>query len=266
MSEPIALRLDGPVAVVTLHRTHAENKLDAEMFASLRKTALKLSDAPPRVVLIGASGPDFSCGLDLGVDNPLIGRIEPLMKNRDAYRTRELVQELRKCLDGFARIPCPVIAALEGRCLGAGLELALVADLRVAGEGVTLGLPEVSYGMIPDLGGVVRLSRLVGHARASDLVLAGRTLDAATAERWGLVNHVTGAGGAMDHARELADRLVRTSPNALRQATLALRGVDSLSASDAFEIEAECGARAIISGDLEEGLLAHLQGREPSWS
>lgn len=112
------------------------------------------------------------------------------------------VSRLRMTMDRVSRLPIPVIASMEGVAVGGGLELALAADLRVAGENSKMGLPETSLAIVPGAGGTQRLPRLIGAARAKELIFTARTLDSQTALEYGIVQHVVPAGEALNKATE----------------------------------------------------------------
>ncbi len=264
MSEYLNIEQVGTTAIVTLKRPDRENTLSGDVFNALRKTALKLTDAPPKAVILTGTDDLFSGGLDLHPDNPIIARMEALTRAGDTYALAELAKRLRSSIDLFGRINCPVVAAIEGKCHGAGFQLALACDIRIASKEATFALPETSYGALPFMGGMVRLSRLIGHSRTTDVVLSGRTIDAETMERWGVVNRVVPAGQAIIGAHAFLAKVAKNSPTATKHAVLGLRQL-SQDAVEAFEVESETGARTLAAGDLTEGVLAHLQGRDPKW-
>ena len=169
MYQDIQLAVQGEVAFLQLVRPSRANALRTSTFEELRKVGLRLSDAPPTFLVLTAEGPDFCVGLDLDSTDGLGATFGPLVANRDAYRVQELVTRLRSSFDSFARLPCPIIAAVEGRCLGVGFEFALFADLRIGAESATFGLPGVREAVLSGLGGIANLSALVGVARAQDI-------------------------------------------------------------------------------------------------
>ncbi len=152
--------------------------------------------------------------------------LESHVAKGDKFGLQERVGKLRPALDGIARLPCPVVAAIEGRCHGAGFELALAADFRVVADGADLCLDGTSIGLVPFAGGITRLARAVGRARATELVLLERHLSADEALAWGLATLAAPAGSALDVARALVNELCRTPAVALQQALLALRATE----------------------------------------
>jgi enoyl-CoA hydratase len=252
MADVLATAQEGDVAVVTINRPARGNALNEELFTALRKAALQLSDRTPRVVVVEGAGADFCTGLDPEADNPVFAQLDPLIARNDAFALQERLSNLRTALEGLGRLPCVVIAAIEGRCWGAGLELALATDLRVAAHDASFGFPGVSLGFPSFGGGSVRLTRLVGRGRAGDLVLTGRTIDGREAQQWGLVGQAVAPGTAGEVARELARRLAEGAPLALQQATLSLRSAEDLP-ERAFGVESQNAAR-VMSKELSPAL------------
>lgn len=250
MSEAVEIQRKDELAVVTLN----DELLDHKSWDGIRRAALQLSDAPPRAVVLTGST-CFSRGLDPSAENSIVRELVRLGTQGDTYRLAERVKTLRDILLGFSRLPCPVIAAIEGPCLGEGFELALTADLRVAGAGSVFGLPGIRYGTSPLAGGLVNLHHLLSPARANELVLTGRIIDAATAQAWGLLNRVVERGGAVEAALELARDITRSERQPVLQATLASRSI-ARGAADVFDIETQAAARTLSTGTLERGLTA----------
>ncbi|MEZ4319478.1 MAG: enoyl-CoA hydratase/isomerase family protein [Myxococcota bacterium] len=265
MADTLRVERSGFVVEVAIDRPSHRNALDKGLFDALRREGLALHDATPRVVILTGSAEHFCAGMDLSPSNHLLAEIQPHIVAGDTYRLSEIIVSLKSAFDVWARLPCPVIAAIEGACAGGGLELALAADLRIAGSGAFFSLPETRFGMVPDVGGTVRLSKLVGTARAAQLILTGARIEVAQAELWGLVNETVPAGTALARARELAGEILRCAPSATRQALIALRGANRLDDEARFEIETQAGARALVSREVLEGLTSFAEKREPKW-
>jgi enoyl-CoA hydratase/carnithine racemase len=165
----------------------------------------------------------------------------------------------------LAQLPMPTIAAIEANALGGGLEIALACDIRVASESAKLGLPEVRLGVTPGAGGTQRLPRAVGVARAKELALTGRIIDAAEAERIGLVTRVVPAGQAVQAATEIANEIAQRGPLAVREVKrlIDLAAEGDLDAGLAAEIDAS--ERVFNSADMVEGMNAFIEKRQPSY-
>jgi enoyl-CoA hydratase/carnithine racemase len=170
---------------------------------------------------------------------------------------------IRAAFDGFEALPQPVIAAINGAALGGGLELALACDLRLAAEGAELALPEVGLGIIPGAGGTQRLPRLIGAARAKELILTARRLTASEALAFGLVGQVVPAADLGDAALALGERVARNAPVSLRQAKRAVDRGLSLPLHEALDLENKLYQACIPTADRREALLAFAEKRAP---
>ena len=175
------------------------------------------------------------------------------------------VHGLRTAFTGLSTLPMPVIAAIEGAALGGGLELALACDLRIAGAAATLGLPETGLAIIPGAGGTQRLPRLIGPARAKELIFTGRRLSAEDAEAIGLVEYAVPAGEAMDKAIALSREILPNGPVAVRMAKRAVdRGIE-VDLTSGMTIEEGSYAQVRGTKDRIEGLNAFREKRKPAY-
>jgi enoyl-CoA hydratase len=227
------------VVVVTLNRPDALNALDVPLLHEL-DAAFRGLDA--RAVVLTGAGRAFCTGADLKARAGM---------DLDEWRAHH--EQIREAFAAIRECPAPTIAAIEGFALAGGLELALACDLAVAAADAQLGLPEVTRGIMPGAGGTQILPRLVGLARAKELILTGRRIDAATAAQWGMLAATTEPGGALARALELAEAIARNAPLAVRAAKRALDGVDELEAYwSCMETE-----------DRVEGIRAFVEKREP---
>jgi methylglutaconyl-CoA hydratase len=161
------------------------------------------------------------------------------------------------------QLPMPVLAALEGAALGGGLELALACDLRVAGGAAKLGLPETSLAIIPGAGGTQRLPRLIGRARAKELIFTARRFGAEEALALGVVDRAVTAGQALAAALDLARQILPNGPVALRAAKAAIDGGLDQDRAGGLLIEEACYARVLPTEDRLEGLAAFREKRPP---
>jgi enoyl-CoA hydratase len=198
MAESVKVEQSGSVVVLTINREARRNALNDEALYALREALERAAarDDVAAVVLTGAGLKAFSAGSD----------IKELAEQSAAQRLAHtaLGQDLADLME---ELPLPVIAAIEGYCLGGGLEMALACDLRVAGEGAQLGLPEVQINALPTWGGTWRLPRLVGMARAKQVTLFGTRLTAQEALDWGLVAEVVPQGQATRRAVEIGETM-----------------------------------------------------------
>lgn len=244
---------DGGVAVVTIDRPGALNALNQETLSELGQVFETAgSDAAVRVVILtGAGDRAFAAGAD-------IRELSTLDRERGAAYARagQIV------FDRIADFPKPVIAAINGYALGGGCELALACTVRIAADNAQLGQPEVRLGLIPGFGGTQRLPRLVGRARALELLLTGEPVTAATALRIGLVDRVVPHEGLMEEARALAGVILRGAPPAVRRCLEAVREGASLDLADAQRLEARLFGECFGTEDMKEGTQAFLEKRE----
>lgn len=167
--------------------------------------------------------------------------------------------------DRLARLPMPTIAAIEGNALGGGLELALCCDIRVASVTSRLGLPEVRLAVTPGAGGTQRLPRVVGAARAKELVLTGRVLTAEEAERIGLVSRVVAAGQALAAADEIAAEIAARGPVAVREAKRLIDLATDADLATGLAAELDASDRVFATDDVGEGAEAFFAKREPRY-
>jgi enoyl-CoA hydratase len=243
--ERVTLDVAGQLATIWLNRPVKLNAIDPGMLASLDAIVGRLDRDPAvRVVLVaGAGGRAFSVGADVNA----WAALEPL----DMWRA--WTREGHRVFDRLARLRQPTIAVIDGFAFGGGLELALACDLRVAASSAAFAQPEVKIGTLPGWAGSRRLPDIIGAARAKQMIFAGARIDAATAERWGLVNEIT-AGDAMERAAAIAVEIAANAPISVQLAKAAIdRQSDAL--------EAIAGALAASSADGREGIAAFREKR-----
>ena len=176
---------------------------------------------------------------------------------------RVFLDDLGNTLNALAALPCPAIAALNGAAFGCGLELALACDLRITVEGAAMGLVEARLGIIPGAGGTQRLSRLVGVARAKELILTGRRIDAGIARDLGMLARVVPAADLEAAAADLVDEIAACAPLAIAQAKAAIDGGIALSLPGGLALEKRCYEVVLGSADRNEGLRAFAEKRRP---
>jgi enoyl-CoA hydratase len=206
------------------------------------------------VVVTGSGDRAFSAGSHVGEFEAQRGP-----GGRDRL---ELEERVSSDLGG---LPMPTIAAIEGSALGGGLELALACDLRIASSHARLGLPEVRLAVTPGAGGTQRLPRIVGPARAKELILSGRIVDAAEAERIGLVNEVVAPGAARSRAIAIAEEIAARGPLAVREAKRLVDAAADLDLVDGLAAEVEASLRLFATDDMLEGAGAFFEKREPEY-
>jgi enoyl-CoA hydratase/carnithine racemase len=252
----LQLERSGPVARLRLNRPGKRNAQTVEMWRELGDVGAKLTtDATVRALVLSGNGPAFSAGIDLEI---LLGQ---------AAGKSELpvdVEQVQRAFSWLREAPFPTIAAVQGHALGAGMQLALACDLRILAEDAVLGLPEIDFGIFPDLGGCAWLPDLVGSAKAKELVFTGDRLTAVDGLRLGLANQVVPVGELERAATALAERLAAKAPLGIR---MAKRAIDA--AQESFDAALRASAagvkRCLASDDFREAGLAAIEKRAPRY-
>ncbi|KAJ3255113.1 hypothetical protein HDU77_003796 [Chytriomyces hyalinus] len=255
-AECVFERLEGEdqgIALITFNRPHARNALGKTFMDQFRRglAHLRFDDSVRVVVLRSNVDRVFCAGADL--------------KERATMNPNEVsafVYGLRAAFSEVETLPVPTIAAIDGAALGGGLEVALAADIRVAGAGARIGLPETKLAIIPGAGGTQRLPRLIGASRAKELIFTGRVLDAKAAFNLGLVNHAV-EGVAYEKALEIAREILPAGPIATRMAKQAIDKGVQVDVASGMAIEQGCYAQIIPTEDRLEGLRAFREKRTP---
>ncbi|MDD7917974.1 crotonase/enoyl-CoA hydratase family protein [Actinomycetospora callitridis] len=270
---PTALSVthDGGVATVRLERPEAANALDRTLWRELRDTFTVL-DADPgvRVVVLAGAGKHFCAGIDLS----MLGEIQGMAPDgADPGRAREalrrLILDLQDVLTTVERCRVPVLAAIQGVCVGAGLDLAVACDLRYATPRTKFSLKEVDMGLAADVGVLQRLPRIVGEGRAREMAYTCRDVRGPEAETMGLVNACVEADdpeALVAHVQEIARGLAAKSPLAMRGTKHAITYARDHSVADGLDQIATWNASALISEDLTEAVTAFSQGRAPRYA
>lgn len=255
MADELLVARDGWVTTITLNRPDAANSFNRALLEAVRDEVARLRDDDARAVIVTGAGPKVFCA---GADLKERAGMSP-------DEVRAFIQTIRDTLTAVARLPMPTIAAINGAALGGGTELALACDIRIAAENATMGLTETTLAIIPGGGGTQRLPRLVGPARAKEMILTGRRVDATEAHAIGLASEVVAADALLARARQVAGRIAANGPIAVRAAKEAIdRGLE-LPIDDALGIESQLYERTIDTRDRIEGLEAFKGKRPPSY-
>ncbi len=248
MTDSLVLsRDDGRVRILTLNRAASRNALNAairlDLISNLQEAE---NDASVGAIVLTGAGSAFAAGADL---------VELAARSTEEQRHFLQPPNIYSVIEGLGK---PVVAAVNGHALGAGLELATACDVRVCSEAAKLGQPEISLALIPGGGGTQRLVRLVGHGQASRLVLSGDAIDAGEALRIGLVDIVAAKDKVIEQAVDLASAMARHDPEALAMAKQSLRNATLLPYKDGLGQEIELFVRLhgrTESKDLVRGFL-----------
>ena len=253
--ETLLVERSNRVATITINRPEKRNALNIktreEGAAALEELAA--DDEVRVVVFTGAGDKAFIAGADISE-----------FQGRTAVTQRSVMlgRSLFTAIDGF---PKPVIAMINGYCLGGGCELALACDIRIASDRASFGQPEINLGIIPGGGGTQRLTRLIGEGKAMELILTGDIIDARTAFNLGLVNMVVPAADLEGRTMELANRIAEKSPIALRMAKEAVKVASRSNLDEGLRREVDLFALCFSSEDKDEGVRAFLEKRKPAF-
>jgi enoyl-CoA hydratase/carnithine racemase len=256
--QTIRYQVDEGVGRITLARPDKRNAINREMFAELGDATADAGDDPKvRAVIVEGEGPVFCSGLDLGAVADLATLRGPSF--------RAFVRLAQRPYLNLARMPKPSIAAVQGHAVGAGFQLALACDLRVVAEDAKFGMLEARYGLIPDLGGAHQLSRLVGPARAKELVWTTRLVDADEAERSGMADRVVATDQLAKAADQLAGEVMAYSPTAAALAKSLIARAHETGLEQELEREADAQAICLDSDHHRESVAAFLEKRAPTF-
>ncbi|MFN2589251.1 MAG: enoyl-CoA hydratase/isomerase family protein [Actinomycetota bacterium] len=243
---------------ITMARPDKRNAMNPQMFEELGDAAeLARDDAAVAAVIVAGEGPTFSAGLDLNA----VGELSSLR----GPKFRRFVRMAQRPYLALARMEKPVIAAVQGHAVGAGFQLALACDLRIVAEDAKLGILEARYGLIPDLGGLHHLARLIGTGRTKELLWSTRLVDADEAQRNGLANRVVPADQLPKSAEDLAREVTTYSPTAVGLIKTLVSRATETDLEQELEREADAQSVCLDSDDHRESVAAFLEGRPPKF-
>lgn len=257
INDTILLEMNDGVAVITLNRPDKLNALNAELLDALEHTLRHVQANPSaRVVVITGSGPKaFAAGADIAQ-----------LHEQNGFSGRLFAERGQRVLSLIEHLGIPVIAAVNGFALGGGCEVAMACHMRFAADTARFGQPEVNLGVIPGYGGTQRLPRLVGLAKAIELILSGEMVGAEEAYRLGLVNRIYPAAELLEQTLAFARALAGKAPLALRACLEATQAAENSSALEGMTIEASVFARTCASEDFKEGTKAFLEKRPAAFT
>ncbi|HET9214888.1 MAG TPA: enoyl-CoA hydratase-related protein [Gaiellaceae bacterium] len=249
----VLVEREPPVGVVLLNRPEALNALNDEVMGALVEALAELDDDEAiRCIVLGGSERAFAAGADIG---------------QMAEATAVEMYEARRIdrWDAIRRVRTPLVAAVSGFCLGGGCELAMACDLIVASETARFGQPETGLGIIPGAGGTQRLTRAVGKAKAMDVILSGRFLNAEEAERAGLAARVVAREAWLEEAKSVARAIASKAPIAQRLAKESVNRAFESPLETGLDYERKLLYLAFASEDAREGLTAFTEKRKPEF-
>jgi enoyl-CoA hydratase len=251
--ENVIVEKDGAIAVVTLNRPQALNALSYGLVKDLCLAMQELDrDREVRVMIVTGGEKVFAAGADIKE-----------MADRGPFDER--IHERLDYRDQINKMTKPVIAAVSGFALGGGCELAMSCDIIIASETARFGQPEVNLGIIPGSGGTQRLTRLLGKHRAMEMVLTGDIVNAADAERFGLVNRVVPVELLLEEAKNVAKKIAAKPALAIKEAKEAVLKAANSSLDEGLEFERKAFYLLFASEDRAEGMKAFLEKRKPEF-
>jgi len=252
----LKIEIEDRIALLTLNQPEVLNALNQSTMEELEEVFRKrlAQDDVGAVIVTGAGDKAFAAGADIK-ELAALDPLEARAVSRQGHRILEVIE-------GFSR---PVIAAINGFCLGGGCELALACHIRIAAESAQIGLPEVKLGLIPGYGGTQRLPRLVGKGRAMEMILSGESIGAQEAQRIGLVNGVVPLKDLISRCRELATRILANGPLAVRYCIEAINSGLDMSLQEATRLEASLFSLCCATQDMKEGTRAFLEKKKPQF-
>ncbi len=249
----IKLVKEGHVAVLSVVRPEALNALSREIVDEMDQVLEELKEDKDIYCLIFHSEKNFAAGADI-------------KKMADCDEEGAKAFCFSPVYDKIAEYPIPTIAAIEGYALGGGMELALCADIRIAGEGAKMGFPEVTLGIFPGAGGTIRAPKLIGPSYAMELIFSGEQITAARAKEMGLVNRVVADADVLEEAKKLASKIAKRGPVAVRMAKdVIIKGLQMGDVKEGTAYEAQQWAKLFNTYDQKEGMHAFMEKRKPTY-
>jgi len=257
---PVVLETrEGTVVTLVMNRPERMNALNNQLSTALNEALGRLAaDSSVHVVVLTGAGRAFCAGGDLGAIGA--GRAKG-----DASELAPILRAGMQAVLKMRTMPQPVIAAVNGAAAGAGMNLALAADIRVAGEEAAFGQNFAKVGLFPDYGGTYFLPQLAGPSLAAEMFYTGEMIDAKTALRLGVVNHVVSAEALVGEVRKLADKIANGPQLAIRAVKRTIFARDEKAMMEALEREVEEQLKCFHSEDCAEGIRAFLEKRPPNF-
>jgi enoyl-CoA hydratase len=253
------------IGLIWLNRPDKRNALSSDMWADIPKASASLSADPEiRVIVVAGRGPAFCVGIDFEMLTALVPEGESEAQRRLGLYNK--IKELQASFSALADSPKPVIAAVHGYCLGAGVDLVTACDIRVASTDVQFGVRETVIGLVADVGTLQRLPLIVGSGHVAEMVYSGRDIDAGRALQIGLVNSVHADQEAtIKAALDLAGAIAANSPLVVQGAKKILKAADKSRVDAGLDHVALWNATFLLSDDLTEGVTAAIQKRKPNF-
>jgi len=264
----LSLSLDQGIAEIHLNRPDKSNAMNDAMWQEIRQAADWVDATPAaRVAILSGEGRNFCAGIDLA----MLGGIQQRIAHPDGARSREmlrrLILDLQDCLTAIERCRKPILAAIQGACVGGALDLVTCCDMRYAAPDAVFSVREIDLAMVADVGTLQRLPHLIGEGMARELAYTGRNVDAGEAERLGLINRKFDSFSELTAAvREIARTIAAKSPLATRGLKEVMNFNRDHSVADGLNFVATWNSALLLSGDLNEAITAQRERRAPTFS
>ena len=253
--ENVLIERKGKIGLVTVNRPEQMNSMNSEMRSELASAFADLGkDSTISVIILtGAPGKAFIAGADIKEF------LERDMSNQEALEEDWIVTKV------ISNLSKPVIAMMDGFCLGGGLEIAMACDLRIASDRTKLGQPEINLGIIPGAGGTQRLTRLIGEGRAMEMILTGRMITAEEACNYGILNFTYAAEELEAKTMKIANKIAEKSSYAIERAKKSVKAVSQMNLEEGLKLEREMFIECANSEDGKEGITAFIEKRKPDF-
>jgi len=254
------------IAIIRFERPERRNAFNEVMWNEFDGVITQLKQKIPRVVILtGAGDGSFSAGFDVNMDNPQVSGLIEVVETHDRAPVEKLIQRIRSVIDRLFAVPVPIIAALNGSAYGGGAELAVRCDMRVMDPEAVICFSEVRLGLMPDWGGAAALPRLIGPARAAEMILTARKVTAEEALSCGLVNRISLPGEALAETITVAQMIADNGPRAVRSALEVIRSTSNPSLDNALALEMDKAISLIATGECFYGISAFLSKEKPEF-
>ena len=255
------------IVFIEINRPAKKNALNYECWQLFDEYFEKLmaNNKIRALVIKGRTEEIFSAGFDVTPTDKFIGDMFQALENGDKTKLEDGFAYIQAILSKLSRLPFPTVAAINGLCYGGGVELATACDIRAIREGAVMCLPETRLGLIPDIGGTVRLTKLIGPGRAKDLIFTGRQISPEEAKELGLVDHIFPPKGFQSHVVEYVKSIIANSPSALRAVKEIVDSTLTMNEAESLAFERQKAADNILSRQCIEGIGAFLEKRPPKW-
>ena len=253
--ENVLIERKGKIGLVTVNRPEQMNSMNSETRSELASAFADLGkdSTVSAIILTGAPGKAFIAGADIKEF------LERDMSNQEALEEDWIVTKV------ISNLSKPVIAMMDGFCLGGGLEIAMACDLRIASDRTKLGQPEINLGIIPGAGGTQRLTRLIGEGRAMEMILTGRMITAEEACNYGILNFTYAAEELEAKTMEIANTIAEKSSYAIERAKKSVKAVSQMNLEEGLKLEREMFIECANSEDGKEGITAFIEKRKPDF-